>query len=225
MVTTTAAPANPNPPGGGDVGGGGFSGSTGGTGGGSVGQSGDRNYLTGYMNTKPGTFDTDASVKSDDGLLTLSIPKGTQGKTAEGWALSYITATRMTQAQQPANPQGGNVIGLPYNLGPDGTTFSPAISITLHYDKSLIPAGMSESNLVLAWWDAANSKWVNLTSTVDTAKGTITATISHFSTYAVVGFTPAAPVASATPAPTATTLPAASTTPTVAATPDRKSVV
>jgi hypothetical protein len=97
----------------------------------------------------------------------------------------------------PAQPAASNVVGLVYDLGPDGATFDPPITLTFTYDESLIPAGVAEENLVLAFWDASSGAWVNLECTVNPATNTITAKISHFTPFTVLAYTsPAAFAAS-----------------------------
>jgi hypothetical protein len=158
--------------------------------------------LGGYMTT-PGKFDSDASIKSDDSLLAISIPKGTLGQSDNNIPIRYISATYMSLSQLPVAPKDGEVIGLPYFLGPEGATFNPAVSITVQYDQSKIPAGIDERNLVVANWDAAANQWVKLTSSVDADKNTVTANISHLSTYAVLGlYTPPTTATVAEPSPT-----------------------
>ncbi len=75
-------------------------------------------------------------------------------------------------------------------------------------------ARVTEAELLLAYYDAATSKWVTLTSTVDTANNKVSAQVSHLTMFAVYSCKPAAtptpvvgtptPVVTATPTPTPT---------------------
>jgi len=57
----------------------------------------------------------------------------------------------------------------------------------MKYDAAALSAGLSESKLMLCYWDATGNKWVPLDgSAADAAADTVSGTITHFSTYAVM---------------------------------------
>ncbi|MBI4303543.1 MAG: helix-turn-helix domain-containing protein [Chloroflexi bacterium] len=134
-----------------------------------------------------GVFTQTVIARSEDGMAELLIPQNTVGKTSSGSPLSQITVFRATAP--PTKPANSEIIGWVYDFLPDGATFSPPITLTVSYDPALLPAGVDEKNLVLAYYDSAVGKWVNLTSTVDTASRTISAKISHFTAFTVVAYT------------------------------------
>ena len=71
---------------------------------------------------------------------------------------------------------------LTYN--PSGSTFSSDITITVPYDPGLVPAGSSP---YIAWYNSATGNWEQLTTvSIDTVNHTITASVDHFSTFAVL---------------------------------------
>ena len=164
------------------------SGSSGGGGGGSS----DRIFLSEYMGS-PGVFNRDVSLRAYDGICTLIIPQGTVGKTKEGWALSYIILKPLQPDEpKPPAPTAGSLISGIYRLEPDGVTFNPPIRITMLYREDRIPAGINEKDLVIAFWDNTQNRWVILEdSKVDTEKNLITASLSHFSNYAIIWREPA----------------------------------
>jgi hypothetical protein len=166
-------------------------------GGGSSGGSGDKVFLSQYMTGVPGTFSSEFNTKTWDGILRLTFPKGTFGKTADG-ALSYIVLNPIAKDKQDLpSPDKGNIIGLTYKLEPEGTIFSPPATITLLYSDAVVPAGVNEKDLVIGYWNAAKSQWEGLAGcVVDTANNQITAPLTHFSTYAVVYLAPKASPAS-----------------------------
>ena len=171
--------------GGGGTGGGGGGG--GGAGGGSVNTG--QIYLSDYM-SPAGTFKSDCTVKSLDGLCNLIIPKGTVAKTTEGWDLSWVSILPQGSATLPP-PEGGFIVGSPFKMGPDGATFSPPIIISFVYNETLIPTGIQESQLKIAYFNVATQEWIILNDCkVDTGRNTITASLSHFSIYAVTGYSP-----------------------------------
>lgn len=154
----------------------------------SGGISGERQYLTEYM-TQPGVFNQDVFLKSYDGILNLSIPGNTTVKTAEGWALSYIVLKPVESENQRPLVQDGNIVGLSYSLGPEGTVFDPPITISIVYDPAKIPARILETSLVIGYWNDTKGRWIALDNCqVDIARHNITAPLSHFSSYAVIGY-------------------------------------
>ena len=90
-------------------------------------------------------------------------------------------------------PEDSSVIGLVYDFGPDGATFDPPITLTWSYGPNDIPEGVAEEDLVLVWYDEAGDKWVELDCVVDTRNSTITASIEHFTTFAIIGVVTPAP--------------------------------
>ena len=90
---------------------------------------------------------------------------------------------------EPAAAPTERVIVSAYDFGPDGATFAPAITLTITYDPETLAAGVSEEELYLAYWDG--SQWVALESTIDTTANTVTAEVSHFTQFALIGAVPA----------------------------------
>ncbi len=143
--------------------------------------------VSGVVDTT-GKFKEAVTAKSEDAKVTLSVGKDTVGKTKEGKPLSEISILKMVTP--PALPSDTKVIGLVYDLGPEGATFNPAISLTFTYDSTLIPAGVNEKNLVIAIWDAVTGNWVVLTGCkVDPVTHTITVPVSHFTAFTILAYT------------------------------------
>jgi len=119
----------------------------------------------------------------------------TVGKTNEGEPLSEISITEMEEP--PVPPEDSSIIGLTYDLGPDGATFDPAITLTFTYDPADIPEGVDEGDLAIAMWDEESGEWIELTGcTVDPVTHTIIAPVSHFTAFTVLSAGPAAFTAS-----------------------------
>ena len=152
-----------------------------GGGGGGGGTSGTTS-VSAYV-TAAGKFVVDTTAKSADGKVEISIPKNTVGKNGVGQRLSYISIKQQTAP--PASPAGSEVVGLVYDIGPGGSTFTPSIYVTFDYQESAIPAGISEADLFIATFQ--DGKWVALNGgTIDTAANTVTAPANHFSSFAVM---------------------------------------
>jgi len=143
------------------------------------------------MVTTAGVFSEPVTATSEDELCTLDIPEGTVGLTEELEPLDEITVVIMDEPPDP--PEDAHVVGLTYDLGPDGATFDPPITLTFSYDPGDLPEGVAEEDLVLAYYDEESGEWVELDCVVDTVNNTITASVPHFTTFAVIGRVPAPP--------------------------------
>ena len=144
-------------------------------------------YVYSYV-TSAGEFIRDVIIISEDKQCQLKIPAGTIGLSKIGQRLFKITLTPLDDPPPP--PENGNIIGLAYDFGPDGTTFDPPVIITLHYDPLLLPEGVDEANLVIGYWDESSQQWVELeTISVDTEANTITARVYGFTAFAVLAYT------------------------------------
>jgi hypothetical protein len=145
------------------------------------------NNVTGLVNSE-GVFTASFTAQSEDGRVQLLINSGVTGKTRDGRALSQISMLRMSNP--PAPPADTSFIGLVYDIGPDGATFNPPITLTFTYDPALIPIGLDPNKMGIAFWDSATSKWVMLEgATVNTAMRTISVPISHFTPFAIIAQT------------------------------------
>jgi len=131
-----------------------------------------------------GVIGEEIVATSEDGTLTLTIHKDTIAL-LEGEPLETLTAA--VDETPPEPPENASIIGLAYNFGPDGAIFDPPITLTWSYDPNAIPEGAAAEDLVLAWYDEAADRWVELACVVDTRNNTITASIEHFTTFAIIG--------------------------------------
>ena len=130
---------------------------------------------------------------SDDEVLSIIIPEGTTALDEEG---DLLTSLEFIVDETPPPPPEANIIGLPYNLEPGGATFDPPIIIIWSYDPADIPSGVAEEDLFLAYYDEDSGEWAVLSSEVDPVTSTITASVGHFTAFAIIGIaappTPAA---------------------------------
>ncbi|MFA5066255.1 MAG: putative Ig domain-containing protein [Dehalococcoidia bacterium] len=137
-------------------------------------------------------------LASSDGRVKLKLAANTtinmRGSTQLGAA---------TESKPPAASDNSTLIRA-YSFMPSGATFSPAATMTLKYEKASLPAGASESDLYIAYWNGAS--WVKLSSTIDTDAKEVSAPVAHFTSFAI-RYLP-----STTTTTTTTTTTAASTT-------------
>ena len=143
---------------------------------------------TTYYSEYYGVIQKTIEGTSEDGNLTITIPKGTTTLDKDGKRLGNIDI--VVNDNPPAPPAGANVIGLPYTLSPNGATFYPSMTMTWNYNPDDVPDGVAEGDLVLAFYDEVAGEWVELTCTVDTTTHAITASVSHFTVFAILAKLP-----------------------------------
>ncbi|MBM3119538.1 MAG: hypothetical protein FJ006_08340 [Chloroflexi bacterium] len=131
-----------------------------------------------------GVLSTATTLSSADSGVQLSLNANTT-VTIQGQSLTVVT-----EAAPPATPANAKLINA-YNLGPNNTTFSPAITLTLKYDSASLPQGVTESDLYIAFW--AGTAWTEMLSVVNTQNKTVSAQVSHFTIFALLGRTSETP--------------------------------
>jgi hypothetical protein len=152
-----------------------------------------------YYDISPqGSLRETIDITSEDGLISVLIPKGTYILDEAGEPVTRLEFT--PDGAPPPVPQDAHIIGPAYRFEPGGTSFDPPLTISWRYNPDDLPAGTAEANLVIACYNDASSAWVTLPSEVDTAENTISATAAHFSTFAVVAYSGAPPPPPPTPA-------------------------
>jgi len=179
-------------------------GSGGGEGGGLTGPAtlGGVTNITSAVNSQ-GVLNQDVNAYSDDNDVLLHVAAGTTALSSSGAPLSQISLIHITTP--PAFLTGAGMIGLAYDFTPGGTTFSPAAIVRFSYDPTLMPAGVMDTSLQIAYYDDTQNVWISLPSTVDATDHFISAEIAHFTTYAVTYGVTAVSRAPETNTPTTTT--------------------
>jgi hypothetical protein len=129
-----------------------------------------------------GLIQNAVQLKTTDGKVTFDIPIGTKLMRNKFDPIYILVSDIPTSV--PLSPANDKVI-LAYNFGPDGVTFNPALIMTITYDPSKLYENIAEKDLYIAYWDGA--QWQLIESTIDTVAKKISAPISHFSTYALIG--------------------------------------
>ena len=144
--------------------------------------------------TKGETRET-IEATSEDGNLTITIPRGTIALDEDDNSLRTLKAEFYESPPDP--PEDAHIIGLAYDLGPDGATFDPEITLGYTYDPDDLPEGVNEEDLVLAYYNEDIGEWVELDTTVDPVTNTIIAEVDHFTVFTIIAPAAApAPVAS-----------------------------
>jgi hypothetical protein len=119
-----------------------------------------------------------------DGAVRLQVSGGTSALGADSRPLAGIDL--QTVEEPPVPPAEYYIVGQAADLGPDGSTFDPPLSISLRYDPSLLPPGVSEEDLVISYYDEENGAWIELQCVVDVENHTVTADVGHFTLFAVM---------------------------------------
>jgi hypothetical protein len=76
-------------------------------------------------------------------------------------------------------------VGVQY--GPEGTHFAKPVTLELPYDRASLPAGVSENDLAVHYWNPALGDWEKLESSVDARAQVVRAQTTHFSLYQIFG--------------------------------------
>jgi len=170
--------------------------SSGGGGGGSSGSPSTQTTTTTTTTTTPYTgqasIATSASGKvtesvtagTIDGAASVTIPSGTTAHDRYDKPLSEVTIKTLDKANLPGI-EAENTIYLALDCGPDGATFDPAISLTFTLTSKEWADIDDPATLTVMWYNADTKKWQEIPATVDSTTYTITAQVSHFSTYAL----------------------------------------
>jgi hypothetical protein len=147
---------------------------------------------TGMTSTSPlrinseGTVQMNTTLTTTDEKVSYSLTVNMKVTNADGDAVLEGFGAVVVN-DPPTSPEGTGIVTA-YNMMPDGVFFDPAITLTMEYDPATLPEGMEESELYIAFWDG--SQWMPLESTVDTVANVITAQVSHFTNFAIIGELP-----------------------------------
>jgi hypothetical protein len=127
-----------------------------------------------------GILQEGVKIKTADGIVTLEAPAGARFLTKSNTALTSLS---VEPAAVPPQIQSDRNLIIAYNFTPDGANFNPPLTIIFTY--STLPANVDESTLQIVTY--AGTNWDVLPSTINKTTRAISAQISRFSSYAVVG--------------------------------------
>jgi hypothetical protein len=155
-----------------------------------VGWSGD---LTGNENPSYVRMNSDMTITalffpeeiiSEDNRLQVVFHVGTIVQDKDGAPLVGLEIA-INEAQLPPPPEA-DIVGLPYELGPDGTTFDQLATIHFSYNPDEIPPRVAEEELVLGYYDGEAAQWQFMPSVVDMDSHIVSTLVDHLSTFAVI---------------------------------------
>jgi beta propeller repeat protein len=125
-----------------------------------------------------GVITQETTLISTDTLASVVLGEGTIAKDSAGSPLSSISIASLAPDAIPAAPPSGQAVmidGRSYELGPDGATFSPGISVTF-----TIPQAQWGKEYSLMMYDRTIGTWSEIPGSFNAKDGTFTAVLSHF---------------------------------------------
>lgn len=160
--------------------------------------------------TTDGRFIVDVTASSQDNQCSVNIPTGTIGLTEDLQPITQLSVVPMTTIPTP--PEGNDIIGVAYDLGPSGATFDPPITVTFTYDPDQVTGDPSNLKIAIYIKDKITGEyhWKTLTNIhVDPDTHTISGDTDEFTIFAIVAPTPVETTLAETTTPVQTTTPAA----------------
>lgn len=163
---------------------GGISGGSGGGGGSSAPSS-----VSGSLTASGGSVSLPAASASPS--VKFTAPAGALSTSATV-TVAKVSSSSASYTPPAANTGlfmvGGSVFQITAVSGSTNiTNFTKPVTLTFTYTDLQIPAGVMEANLKIYYYDTATKQWVPITSTVNAATNTITATVDHLTQFAIYG--------------------------------------
>jgi hypothetical protein len=116
-------------------------------------------------------------------IARLDIKAGTVALTPDNQQINSVTITTQDLSQIPKT---NRKVIVAFECSPGGSVFSSPIELTIRYDPSLIPLGVSEKNLVLAYYDTHKDAWVDINSQIDPSTHVITGQVRHLTLFSIL---------------------------------------
>jgi hypothetical protein len=150
-----------------------------------------------------GVITQETSLRSNDNLAMVSIPRGIVAKDSADSPLTLVSIAPVAETDVPADTTGSTFAfaGRAYELGPDGATFSPAITLTF-----TVTDARAGQTYTIRMFDHTTKKWLVLPTTYHPESNTVTTEVSNFCCFALFAQTPVTPAATtkAQPSPSPT---------------------
>jgi hypothetical protein len=115
-------------------------------------------------------------ASASGGEASVTIPPG---------ALGTDTIVTVAPSSVVPPPTLGISIGRTFEFGPSGTTFTTPVLITLAFDPATLPLGILAEDLRVA--TDGDGVWQRLPTSIDLIASTVSAQVTHFSHFGVVG--------------------------------------
>ncbi|WP_277749825.1 PKD domain-containing protein [Methanoculleus taiwanensis] len=132
---------------------------------------------------------------SSDNVAALLLDEGVRALCDSGTSLESISVDPIDAADLPASPNGIAVLvpGYAYQFGPEGASFDPAVTVTFTLPDEIWDEHIAgNSTFSVKWYNGMAGVWEDIPATVDDTTRTVSASIDHFSIYALFTESPAA---------------------------------
>ena len=127
------------------------------------------------------------TIQTADGRIAATFPPNAVSRDAT------LVILEMSPSTAPKAPKGYSIGSSCFALeatdtsGTAITSFSGAVTVTVRYsDEDMAAAGDNPEDLVLAYYNEATGEWATLETTRDTAKGILSVTTTHLSTWSIL---------------------------------------
>jgi uncharacterized membrane protein len=107
-------------------------------------------------------------------------------------ALSENTTITVVQAPLENLPNY-KMVSHVFEIGPSGTTFATPSTLTLPYNENELPAGVSEDDLAIYYYNTGTGSWERVGGIVNKVDKTVSVQVDHLSEYAVMAELAATP--------------------------------
>jgi PKD repeat protein len=125
-------------------------------------------------------------IVAEDNIAQLYLPEGMKPTNATGSPVFSITITRIPGQDVPPVPPGApyTFAGFAYDIEPSGASFDPYITLSITVPEQEW-AAVQGGDLSIKWYNEATGQWEDLPTTVNTNSRTVSATITHTTTFAL----------------------------------------
>jgi hypothetical protein len=128
-------------------------------------------------------------IRSQDTMVLLSIPAGVKafdinGKAIGELSISTLNAADIRDALAKGDDEGYVYENMAYSIGPNGVQFDPPVMLTFTPTEDYW--GRIEDEVrspVIRYYDGASLRWISVPTSADRMQGTVTASVSHFTTF------------------------------------------
>ena len=124
-----------------------------------------------------GSVDVAGGTVAVPGGASITVPRGALKKPA--------TATIAAQAPpaEPTDAWPADAVGAVWSIDLGGDELKKPITLTIPYDAAALPSDQEPGSILLAYRDDDTGRWIPVPSTVDPVAHTLTASVTHLSTW------------------------------------------
>jgi PKD repeat protein len=142
----------------------------------------DQNHTVKIYSNDKGTITQATILRSNDGIARIYLDPGIVARNSSGMPLASLSIRQISAHELPAAPPDTSLsfTGMAYEIGPDGTTFSPPIPLSF-----TIPQDLKDQVIVLQEYNHSTGTWQALEGSYHPETGTLTAQVSHLCCFAL----------------------------------------